>query len=226
MKNALEIRQTKDQSHTIYHRGLDETYHSVHGAIQESMHVFIKQGFLKCLQELGNSKIKILEIGFGSGLNALLTYKASLDHSNQVFYHTIEPNPLPGEILQKLNYQKLIEQEKNVMPFSKLHHAAWETDERLSDRFVIYKEQITLQKFRTYLSYHLIYFDAFAPKKQADMWKLSLFKKLYSYLEQNGYLVTYAAQGKFKRDLRDAGFDVESLPGPTGKREMVRAKKF
>lgn len=223
----MEIRFTHDGSHTLYNPQLDENYHSVNGAIDESVHVFIEAGLKPVLQQ--KRGIYVLEVGFGTGLNAWLsicnTQKFFPD--SIVSYIALEPYPIPAEIIEKLNYPQV---SNGFAPMAELYHqihqTPWESETKIVyNQFHLRKFPVSLQEFKPYWLFDLIYYDAFAPNKQPEMWDKSLFEKLYNLTVPGGMLVTYCAKGQFKRDLRDIGWDVEPLPGPTGKREMTRAIK-
>jgi tRNA U34 5-methylaminomethyl-2-thiouridine-forming methyltransferase MnmC len=208
---------TKDGSHSIFLKEINETYHSIHGSISESNHVFIQNGLKNNLKK----HLKILEIGFGTGLNALLTL-INADKKN-IKYTSIEPFPLEEAIYNKLNFHELLNINKDI--FLQLHYCNWETDIHISDNFTLHKTKCTLENYKCNEQNDIIFFDAFAPEKQSEMWKKSILKKCFKLISHGGYLVTYCAKGVVKRTLKEIGFDVESLPGPPGKREMIRAKK-
>mgnify|MGYP000568354451 FL=1 len=216
-----KLVKTADGSHTLYFSELDEHYHSTKGAIQESVHVFIKNGY-EYLSKM--EEIHILEIGFGTGLNALLTLRESRNSVKQLKYTAIEKYPLPPEMVNKLNYgQQLSGTSSNEL--LDLHKASWEEWHKLSSHFMFRKLKTDLRIFQPDDNFELIYFDAFAPDKQPDMWSEGIFKRMYEYLSVGGILVTYSAKGLIKRRLKSIGFRVENLPGPPGKREMIRAIK-
>ncbi len=216
-----QIILTDDNSFTIFLPELDETYHSRKGAIAESLHVYIKSG----LEFVANTKdrIKIFEFGFGTGLNALLSWQFAEANHKTIFYDSVEKYPLEKEIYSRLNYDKVIGTGKHLMD---LHEANWNEAIILSDHFI-------LQKFNTDINlvafpkdyYDLVYYDAFAPSKQAEVWEFSVLNKIYDSMVTDGILTTYCAQGAFKRNLINLGFEVEKIPGPPGKREMIRAIK-
>ena len=206
---------TKDGSNSIFVPELDEHYHSVHGAIQEALHVFIDRGLGQCSIE----PIRILEVGFGTGLNCLLTCLTG----REIFYHGVEAYPVQREILNKLNYSELTGD--NMSLFKSIHEASWQSDERITPNFRLLKDQVLIQEIELTEQYNLIYFDAFGPRAQKELWDPKLYRKLYSALTINGIFVTYCAQGQVRRDLQNVGFKVERLPGPPGKREMLRGTK-
>jgi tRNA U34 5-methylaminomethyl-2-thiouridine-forming methyltransferase MnmC len=217
----LEIRQTKDGSNTLYVPDLNEHYHSVHGALQESQHVFIKHGLEHALEQ--KRDVKILEIGFGTGLNAILTLPYSLAQQAFIQYDTLEKYPLTQEVVEQLHFEQFIHDPEMLENFKKMHDAPWNAPVDLSPYFTLQKIHETLEEFSPPESYYdVIYFDAFAPEKQPELWTKEVFTKLYNATRPGGTLVTYCAKGSFKRNLKAAGFIVEALPGPPGKREMTR----
>jgi tRNA U34 5-methylaminomethyl-2-thiouridine-forming methyltransferase MnmC len=217
-----QIVISEDGSHTLFVPELNEHYHSIHGAIQESRHVLIEAG-LNAIEDTG-SKIKILEIGFGTGLNAYLTLVASINLSFQIDYAAIELNPLPFETAELLNYPKLIST-KDPDAFKSIHAAKWNEKVDISTNFTIHKVLGSLLEVVLELDFKLIYFDAFAPEKQPELWTLEVFQKMYNSLKSGGILVTYCAKGQVRRNMQAAGFKVARLPGPPFKREMLRATK-
>ncbi|MBC3540987.1 tRNA (5-methylaminomethyl-2-thiouridine)(34)-methyltransferase MnmD [Rufibacter sediminis] len=220
----LEVRQTKDGSTTLFVPELNEHYHSVHGALQESLHVFIKMGLEATLER--QTTVRLLEIGFGTGLNALLTLQHTLVSGATVVYDTLEKYPLSPEVVAQLQFDKFILNPELLDYVGPLHAAAWEQPTTITPRFTLRKLETDLEAFAPAPdSYDLIYFDAFAPEKQPHLWTDAIFQKMYDCLAPGGTLVTYCAKGSFKRSLKAAGFTVEALPGPPGKREMTRGVK-
>lgn len=218
-----EIIRTEDGSDSLFLPGLSESYHSKFGAISESRHVFIEAGLKKIF---GQKTVSILEIGFGTGLNALLTLAETRAGLNSINYHTIEPFPLPMEILKKLNYTTLPEFMKYHDLFYNLHTSPFNTPVFITDKFQLLKDNRKFQEIEFDPDhYHLVYFDAFSPEVQPDLWTSGIFKKLFGLLTSGGVLVTYCAKGMVRRNMKDAGFIVERLAGPRGKREMLRASK-
>lgn len=203
---------------------MDETYHSRHGAIQESGYVFINKG-LNYLQFRDNpGLISILEVGFGTGLNGWLSLQWANNQKIKLQYHSLETFPLPDEIWKALNYYSNPE---GAESFQKLHQAPWQEWSELSPYFKLYKENKSLQSVSLEPShFDLIYFDAFAPNKQPEMWKLPMLEKVILTMKSGSVFVTYCAKGQLKRDLKSLGLEVEALAGPPGKREMVRAIKI
>ena len=222
MNTMIEIIFTQDGSHTLRNLNLNETYHSIHGAVQESLHVFIRHG-LAFVQEKSPPKISILEIGFGTGLNAWLTARHIQDADVQLEYETLESFPLKESVWSKLNYaQEYADKEL----FAQLHFADWNKAIQVSANFELHKKHVSIQEVDLPRSkFDLIYFDAFAPEKQPEMWSQDVLKKVVSTMKPGGIFVTYCAKGKVKRDLKSLGLVVEALPGPPGKREMIRAHK-
>jgi tRNA U34 5-methylaminomethyl-2-thiouridine-forming methyltransferase MnmC len=215
---------TADGSHSISIPGMNVTYHSIHGAIQESMHVFIKSGLLT-VRPLQAAR-RILEIGFGTGLNALLTLIESEKSNEKIFYETIEPFPISAAEISQLNYCEILNREDLQSTFKKLHSAEWEKEISIANKFNFKKSRTELQNLRTVELQNLIYFDAFDPKAQPELWTKEIFDKMFSLLEPGGILVTYSSKGEVRRAMEAAGFRVEKIPGPVGKREIIRAKKL
>lgn len=218
--------ETQDGSHSLYVPELNETYHSFHGAMQESQHVFIRMGLHYFLDRSRANQVKILEVGFGTGLNALLTFKDLTKKKIKTWYDTIEPFPVPTEILNKLNYVELVDFEGAQNAYNVMHESEWETKIQLSEGYLFTKMQQTLQEVDLQSNhYDLVFFDAFAPSKQPELWALPQLQKVVNSMKQGGVFVTYCAQGQFKRDIREAGLNIETLPGPPGKKEMIRGIK-
>ena len=219
-----EIITTEDGSNSLYVSSLDENYHSGFGAINESVHVFIGTGFYKAVET--RKELNILEIGFGTGLNAMLTLKESIDLGIEISYDGIEPYPLSREIYSKLNYPTLIEIGDSSEIFNKMHESPSDSDIRIGNRFTLHKINKKFADVKLkHNFYDLIYFDAFAPGVQPELWELPVFQKLFDAMTANGVLVTYSAKGQVRRNMQHVGFTVERLPGPKGKREMLRAIK-
>ena len=211
---------TNDGSHTLFVPEINECYHSRHGAIVEAEHVFIKTGF----STLKKSKLNILEIGFGTGLNTLLTYQKAEQRSIKVNYHTIEPHPINKENYIQLNFANLIGlEQKNLLD---LHNCPWEEASNINNYFTLIKHRITLEKYNTDIKFDIIYFDAFSPNKQPELWSQIIFEKIYNFLKENGSLVTYCAKGSVKRTMESVGFKIVVLDGPPGKRQMTRGEKL
>jgi tRNA U34 5-methylaminomethyl-2-thiouridine-forming methyltransferase MnmC len=221
--SILKIITTGDGSHSLFNESLNETYHSTHGALRESLHVFIKNGLDVALEKSSSSEISILEVGFGTGLNALLTFQKSRHISQRIVYRSLEAFPLSGDVLNQLNYGTACEDENS---FKIIHEARWNIETDLSPKFTLFKEQTTLQLAELgECSFDVIYYDAFAPSKQPEMWEITLLEKVVRSIKAGGLFVTYCAKGQLKRDLKFLGLTVETLPGPPGKKEMIRGVK-
>lgn len=216
------IQLTADGSHTIHSEKFDVPYHSVHGALQETMHVFIDAG-LNYVKE-GKSSINILEVGFGTGLNVLATLAESNIHNLKVDFHTIEAYPISEDDANQLNYQEHIAR-ISQQDLECIHEQPWGQTDSISANFSLTKHLCKLEEFSSSLSFDVIYFDAFAPTAQPELWEPSILRRMYDLLTESGVLVTYCAKGQFKRDLKSVGFMVDSIPGPPRKREMTRAIK-
>jgi len=210
---------TEDGSHSLQIPGLKETYHSIHGAIQESQHVFIKNG----LQALKQSSIRIFEMGFGTGLNALLSYLSIQSQEKHISYTCIEKYPLSSEESKRLNFPEQLLQDRTF--FDSLHSAPWDSTTEMDANFTITKIKADLSRTELHGIFDIVFFDAFGPDVQAKLWTKDIFDKLYILLRSGGIFVTYSAKGQVRRNLVEAGFTVERLPGPPGKREMIRATK-
>lgn len=215
------LQLTADGSHTVYNQQIDETYHSTHGALQESMHVFINAGF----NQVPENEIVVFEMGFGTGLNALLTLLAAAKNEKQIRYVTIEKFPLAAEIVSQINYSAVLQLPDNKM-FEKIHLAEWNKTERISPNFEILKINADFTEFRHSETYNLIYFDAFSPAHQPEIWTAQLLENLYDSCRRNAILTTYCAKGELRRNLQSVGFVVERIAGANGKREMLRARKL
>jgi|TARA_B100001094_G_scaffold57340_1_gene52817 tRNA U34 5-methylaminomethyl-2-thiouridine-forming methyltransferase MnmC len=223
-KMSLKIIKTSDGSDTIYNSELNETYHSLHGSINESNIVYIKNGLEHYLNKTKKNNIKILEIGFGTGLNFLLTHLFFEKREEKVFYHTLEPFPLPDEIIKKLNYVSEIGEEYRGV-FNLSHSNDNDKRNNITENLKFLKSNNSLENIKLSYNYDIIYYDAFAPSKQPSIWVKKNLEKVFSHMEDNSILVTYCSSGQFKRDLKTTGFKVEVLPGPKGKKEMVRASR-
>jgi tRNA U34 5-methylaminomethyl-2-thiouridine-forming methyltransferase MnmC len=216
-----ELRLTADGSPTLYVPELDETYHSMHGSVQEARHVFIENGLRFVATE--SKQVNILEVGFGTGLNALLTAQYATENAIRVNYVGLEAYPVEEAIWKEINYHT--DAEARSLYTKIMAHPFGETIS-IELNFSLFKEAKLIQDWVANGTFDLIYYDAFGPRAQAEMWELPIFEKLYSLLNVGGALVTYCAQGQFKRHLKSLGMRVESLPGPPGKREMTRGTKI
>ena len=215
-----KIQNTNDESHTILNSETNETYHSRHGAISESRHVFINNGLLS----IKKKHLDILEIGFGTGLNAFLSLIESNKKSIKLNYHAIDPNIIEIGIIEKLNYHTFFNLKK--YEFLKIHATNWNKTVKICNNFNLTKHHTKVEDFNLLFKFDLIYFDAFSPRKQPELWTESIFSLLYKQLYNKGILVSYCAKGSVKRLLQKVGFKVMTLKGPPGKREMIKAIKL
>jgi len=216
-----QIIITSDGSHTIYVPEIDEHYHSVHGAVQESNHIFIKNGFEICKAD----PVNIFEVGFGTGLNALLTALKCISGNKEVNYTSIEKYPLDERIIRSLNYSDYAGENAREI-FQVIHTVPWNVRVNICKNFYLKKIEADFTADPISGKFDLIYFDAFGPDKQPEMWTKEIFELLASVTKKNGILVTYSAKGEVKRTLIACGFDVTLLPGPPGKKQMISAVKF
>ncbi|WP_282179492.1 tRNA (5-methylaminomethyl-2-thiouridine)(34)-methyltransferase MnmD [Maribacter stanieri] len=216
-----EIITTGDGSKTIQIMDWQEQYHSKHGAIQEAYHVFIKSG----LDLFENQEINILEIGFGTGLNAFITLIEFDKQNLKVNYTGVEAYPVSIEELNQLNYLEELKSLSRKDDFDLMHTSPWGDKVEIVENFNLKKEQILFKEISAIAEYDLIYFDAFGARVQPELWTVEIFQIMFNAMKSNGYLVTYAAKGSVRRAMQEVGFLVERLPGPPGKREMLRAKK-
>ena len=232
-----KIITTSDGSKTIQIEDWNEQYHSIHGAIQEANHVFLKHG-LRFYSELisesiyhtegsrsaTNLDLSILEIGFGTGLNAFLTLVEAEKLNQTINYVGIEAYPVALNEIEQLNYVELIS-ENHANIFEKMHSISWEAQHQITSNFQLEKQQKFFQDIKTTDAFDIIYFDAFGARVQPDLWTEDIFMIMFNALKANGVLVTYSAKGSVRRAMQAVGFVVERLPGPPGKREMLRAQK-
>ena len=225
-----KIITTSDGSKTIQIEDWNEQYHSIHGAIQEANHVFIKHGLLfyfqSCHPKLDSDfhPINILEIGFGTGLNAFLTFLKTEELQLSINYVGVEAYPVKTEEIQQLNYVELISKQHKA-EFEKMHLVPWEKQQDISPTFKLEKQEKFFKDITDQNHFDIIYFDAFGARVQPELWTEDNFKIMYKALKDQGVLVTYSAKGSVRRAMQAVGFTVERLPGPPGKREMLRATK-
>lgn len=213
-----QLVTTADGSSSIFLPQFGEHYHSHHGAVQESKHVFMKMGWEHVVS--GKTHIDILEVGFGTGLNAWLVFEATMDSTSPtVHYTSLEAFPVANEMAAQLNYSTPETQQE----FMKLHEAEWNTTVPLSPQFALEKLHSTLVGFSATRHYDLVFFDAFAPRVQPELWTKEVFEKMFAAMKPGAILVTYCSKGDVRRNMIAAGFTVEKVPGPPGKREMLRA---
>lgn len=214
-----ELIRTSDGSATLRLPEWNEQYHSVHGALQESMHVYIHAGLHAFPR---GSAVHLLEVGFGTGLNALLTWREARERELTVYYEALEPFPLHTAEWDALGYGDLLGGLGPV--YRELHTCPWDEPVPISPHFTLRKRRAALSGYTCAPgTFNLVYFDAFAPRVQPELWTVDAFRKIHSCMAEGGVLVTYCARGEVKRNMRAAGFRVERLPGPPGKREMTRA---
>lgn len=214
-----ELIITEDGSNSLYVPDIDECYHSSHGAVQESRHIFIEAGLNQCPKD----EICILEVGFGTGLNALLALVEAERSGKRIRYITLEKYPVSFEKAQQLNYPELICADKAL--FEAMHSCEWNQSTPITPSFVLEKYETDFTEFIHTANYDVIFFDAFSPEKQPEMWSQDMFEKIFKHCNPNAILTTYCAKGVVRRAMQSAGFVVERLPGPPGKREILRAKR-
>ena len=217
-----EILQTLDGSTTIHLPDWNESYHSKHGAIQEAYHVFIKNG----LNTFNCQPVCLLEIGFGTGLNAFITYLEAKKSKQKIDYYGVEAYPISSEEILQMNYVTELNATSEREVFKLIHDCEWEINNEINAFFTLTKRKQFFEQIKDVDKFDLIYFDAFGYRVQPELWSTEIFRKMYKSLKSKGTLVTYAARGVVKRSLIEVGFKVEKLPGPPGKREMFRATKF
>jgi len=211
---------TADGSSTIHVPGLGEHYHSVHGAEQESLHIYVRPA----LEAINVREISILEFGFGTGLNAILSLAHAISPVRKVSYHAVEKYPLSESEVSNLRFS-ILGNEDYQHKFNLMHAAPWNTWFPVTASFQLYKELSDFRVFKPLGMYHIIFFDAFSPDAQPHLWTDEIFNRLYSIVYQGGILTTYSSKGLINRRLQRAGFDVKKNPGPPGKREFLVARK-
>lgn len=214
-----EILITSDGSTTIHLPEWNEQYHSKNGSINETYHVFINSG----LKEVASQKVSILEIGFGTGLNCFITY---LEAKKQIEYVGVEAYPVTMKEVEEMNFTSILEVENDKTIFEKIHQVSWEEKHQITGFFSLEKRQQFFEDIEDINAFNLIYFDAFGARVQPELWTEEIFLKMFKALKENGILVTYSAKGSVRRAMQAVGFTVERLPGPPGKREMLRARKL
>ncbi|MDP2087818.1 MAG: tRNA (5-methylaminomethyl-2-thiouridine)(34)-methyltransferase MnmD [Flavobacteriaceae bacterium] len=220
------IIKTSDGSSTIFLPEWQETYHSRHGAIQEAYHVFINNGLYYYLEHQKTNSIQLMEIGFGTGLNCYITYLESEKSIIHIDYVGIEAFPVTEAEFQQLNYVTALKSIEKKSVFDTIHQSIWNQKTTISPQFNLTKRLEKIENITDENSFDLIYFDAFGAQVQPELWTEIIFKKMYKAMKTNGILVTYAAKGSVRRSMQAVGFQVERLPGPPGKREMLRAQKL
>ena len=217
-----QILLTEDGSYTVAIPEMNVTYHSVRGALQESVHIYIVSGFQYALPNITNDPISVFEMGFGTGLNALLTLQEAIKLKRKVYYHAVELYPLTMEEATALHQDEQLGTDNLSI---QLHEAAWEEDVAINEYFTLRKTKTSLLDLSLNNQFDVIYFDAFAPTDQPELWTEAVFANLYNHLNTHGVLVTYSSKGSVRRAMKAAGFTVEKIPGPIGKAEIVRATK-
>jgi len=226
VERELKIITTEDGSHSLYVPEIKESYHSSNGAYRESIHVFLLYGLEAwAARNPGRQPIRIFEVGFGTGLNAWLTLVWAEQNQVPVLYHTVEPFPLGEDVYKKLNYGEMDDAIWHFRPyFQKIHKMAWGKGEAASPYFNMKKDQNTLQEVALYPT-DIVFFDAFSPKKQPELWELEMIEKVVNSMNAQSVFVTYCATGNLKRMLKGLGLTLDAVPGPPGKLEMTRAWK-
>ncbi|QSX29552.1 tRNA (5-methylaminomethyl-2-thiouridine)(34)-methyltransferase MnmD [Shewanella cyperi] len=224
----IRLEVTADGSHTLVNTALAESYHAFNGALTESLYVYIDSGL--CALAEHTQEVRILEVGFGTGLNVLLTLQKARELGLRVHYTSLEPYPVAEALLAHLNYPAQLASLYPAAPladdFAAIHQAPWDAPVKLNGDFVLHKRAQGLESLPLdAAAANLIYFDGFAPSKQPELWGADNCRKCFALLDAPGLLVTYCANGQFKRDLRAAGFRVQPHPGALGRREMTRAWK-
>ena len=226
-----EIFITSDGSTSIHLPDWNEQYHSKHGAIQEAYHVFIKAGFEKFVDTISQKKestqtnLSILEIGFGTGLNAFITFLEADKKNIKINYVGVEAYPVAADEVEKLNYVAELKAENNQLVFNEMHTTSWDEKQTISDNFNLTKRKQFFNEIDDDNTFDVIYFDAFGATNQPELWTEEIFQKMFTALKVGGILTTYAAKGSVRRAMQTVGFTVERLAGPPGKREMLRAVK-
>jgi len=228
----MKLITTSDGSHSVFSEKFGSAYHSTHGAIQESQHVFVKSGLQFFLQSspllgrgLRGEALRIFEMGFGTGLNAFLTFLEMQDKNKNIEYTAAEAFPLSEELYASLNYAAFIHEEKHQPDFLAMHKCEWNSFCNISPNFALKKLNTQLESMITDCKFHLVFFDAFDPVAQPELWTEDIFRKLFNAMEEGGILVTYSSKGQVRRNMTAAGFEAERIPGPLGKREILRAIK-
>lgn len=218
-----ELFVTSDGSHSLFSQKYGVSYHSKYGAIQETKHVFIESALR--LKAVLQSHIRILDIGFGTGLNALMTLLEAQRRDLSISYIAIEAFPVDPQLIPQLNFLEQLESPDLADAFTRMHTMEWGLEENLNPDFSFIKYQMRFEDIDFQNAFDIIYFDAFAPNAQPELWEVEVLKRMYEALDAGGVMTTYCAKGLVKRNLKNLGFLVESLPGPPGKREMTRAIK-
>lgn len=219
---ALKVITTEDGSRSLWDKALNETYHSTRGARGESMHVFIKNGLDLFCRKHQPELVNVLEVGMGTGLNVFLTAQYALANKQSVLFTTLEPYPIAEAIYTQLNYATTKEEEAL---FENIHECRWEEEVEINAYVRLLKRKSRLEDYDPAQVFQVVYYDAFAPSKQAEVWSTENLAKCFDFMDDEGVLTTYCAQGQFKRNLKEVGFVIETLQGAMGKKEMVLAIK-
>ena len=222
LSNNRKIIITNDGSHTLLVPSLNEQYHSIHGAVKEAEYVFLNMGLDECLRSERDS-INVFEVGFGTGLNALLSAQWATSKQKKLAYTSVEKFPVSKMEFQQLNYGDIL---NGSELYTKITDAKWGDFTTVSNVFSLRKLKLDLLKDTLPNGFDVVFFDAFAPNKQPELWDTLVFEKIYGIMSENSLMVTYCCQGQAKRNMISAGFEVEKVPGPPGKREMLRARKL
>lgn len=221
-RHSLQIISTKDGSQTILNDETGSTYHSRHGALTESKHVFIDKGLRKVVGN-GMTEISLLEMGFGTGLNALVTAQLAAELNITINYHALELFPVPQDIWSEYELPEELSVQKEL--FQQFHQAEWNESVKINNCFTLTKHKVSLLKFVPTVKFDLVYYDAFEPETQPELWTQSIFDSLFSWMNENAILTTYCCKGYVRRNMIGAGFEVDKVPGPPGKREMIVANR-
>ncbi|GAB3541757.1 tRNA (5-methylaminomethyl-2-thiouridine)(34)-methyltransferase MnmC2 [Spirosoma fluminis] len=219
MKADVRLVLTADGSHTAVNQTLDKTYHSIHGAYQESQRVYIELGLLAAFEKFEDQPLRVFEMGFGTGLNALLTAREAEKHQRPVHYVAVDAYPMPTADARQLNYDALL----GTDYLSKLHESPWNVPVEINSYMTLTKLESSLQELRLAEQFDLIYFDAFAPTAQPELWEEPVFGQMANLLLPEGILTTYCSKSYVQRNMRAAGLTVEKHPGPPHKRDVIRA---
>ncbi len=220
LQERVHVVETTDGSQTLSIDGGIEHYHSINGAIAEALHVYIDAG----LAPFAGREVNVFEVGFGTGLNAMLAYQFAVCNATKVNYTSVERYPLPLNIVEKLTYPEQVELDREKY-FNALHSAPWNSKVELDPCFTLQKVEVDLVEYSPSAEIDVVFFDAFAPDLQPQLWSLQVFERIYKTMNVGGVLVTYSSKGFVKNNLRESGFNVKRLPGPKGKRHMILAQK-
>jgi tRNA U34 5-methylaminomethyl-2-thiouridine-forming methyltransferase MnmC len=216
---------TADGSYSLYNEALNEHYHSKYGALQESLFIYIGKGLNEAVVN-GKNNLSIFEMGFGTGMNCLLTYIEAEKQNLTIRYTTIDVLPLDETVYSLLNYPALLGHHEMQSAFDEMHISRWNTGINLNRRFFLKKIKTGIQDFQPAGHFDLVYYDAFGPRAQPELWTRQIFERIFGWMNPGGILVTYCSKGDVRRNMLAAGFEVEKLAGPPGKREILRARRI